>query len=100
VYNYMIFYIIIGHRSNKIQSLLDIDEFFSIFFKNTKKLYFFGKWGGMRHELYYLSFWPSMQSGIGMTIIYTHPVGSSHMSAIIFPEFNSSEIPIYVRGHK
>jgi hypothetical protein len=35
VYNYMIFYIIIGHRSNKVQSLLDIDEFFS------KKTHFF-----------------------------------------------------------
>jgi hypothetical protein len=26
--NYMIFYIIIGHRSNKIQILLDNDDFF------------------------------------------------------------------------
>jgi hypothetical protein len=36
----MIFYIIIGHRSNKIQSLLDIDEFFSFFFKKTQ-IYFY-----------------------------------------------------------
>jgi hypothetical protein len=46
VYNYIIFYIIIGHRSNKIQSLLDIDEFFSFFFKKTQQqnfLYIFGK---------------------------------------------------------
>jgi CCR4-NOT transcriptional regulation complex NOT5 subunit len=35
-------YIIIGHRSNKIQSLLDIDEFFSFFFKKTQNyLYFY-----------------------------------------------------------
>jgi hypothetical protein len=27
----VIFYIIIGHRSNKIQSLLDIDDFFHLF---------------------------------------------------------------------
>jgi hypothetical protein len=42
VYNYMIVYIIIGHRSNKIQILLDIDEFFSFFFqKNTNLLIYF-----------------------------------------------------------
>jgi hypothetical protein len=35
VYNYMIVYIIIGHRSNTIQSLLDIDDFF-IFSKKHK----------------------------------------------------------------
>jgi hypothetical protein len=35
--NYMIFYIIIGHMGNKIQNLLDIDDFFSILFKKTKK---------------------------------------------------------------
>jgi hypothetical protein len=33
--NYMIFYIIIGHRGNKIQILLDIDDFFSFLFKKT-----------------------------------------------------------------
>jgi hypothetical protein len=33
--NYMIFYIIIGHMGNKIQILLDIDDFFSILFKKT-----------------------------------------------------------------
>jgi hypothetical protein len=37
---YMIFYIIIGHRSNKIQSLLDIDELFSFFFKKTQIQFF------------------------------------------------------------
>jgi hypothetical protein len=31
VYNYMILFIIIGHRSNKIKILLDIDDFFSFF---------------------------------------------------------------------
>jgi hypothetical protein len=44
VYNYMIFYIIIGHRSNKIQSLLDINEFFSFFFKKTQKKIFVFFW--------------------------------------------------------
>jgi hypothetical protein len=34
--NYMIFYIIIGHMGNKIQILLDIDEFFSFIFKKTQ----------------------------------------------------------------
>jgi hypothetical protein len=37
----MIFYIIIGQRSNKIQSLLDIDEFFSFFFKKTQFYFYF-----------------------------------------------------------
>jgi hypothetical protein len=31
-------YIIIGHRSNKIQSLLDIDDFFSFFSLIKKKI--------------------------------------------------------------
>jgi hypothetical protein len=39
--NYMIFYIIIGHRSNKIQSLLDIDHFFSFFFQKTQIYFYF-----------------------------------------------------------
>jgi hypothetical protein len=41
----MIFNIIIGHMGNKIQILLDIDDFFSILFKKTKelKLFFFEK---------------------------------------------------------
>jgi hypothetical protein len=43
VYNYMIFYIIIVDRGNKIQILLDIDEFFSIFFKRTQIYYFLKK---------------------------------------------------------
>jgi hypothetical protein len=39
VYNYMIFYIIIGHRSNEIQILFYIDDFFSFFSpKNTNLL--------------------------------------------------------------
>jgi hypothetical protein len=41
VYNYMIFFIIIGHRSNKIQSLLDNDDFFSFFFKKTQIYFYF-----------------------------------------------------------
>jgi hypothetical protein len=35
----MICYIIIGHMGNKIQILLDIDDFFSILFKKTQIFY-------------------------------------------------------------
>jgi hypothetical protein len=37
----MIFYIIIGHRSNKIQILLNIDDFFSFLSKKHKFIYLF-----------------------------------------------------------
>jgi hypothetical protein len=38
------FYIIIGHRSNKKQILLDVDDFFSFFFQKNTNLFilFFG----------------------------------------------------------
>jgi hypothetical protein len=39
--NYMIFYIIIGHMGNKIQILLDIDDFISFFFKKNTILFLF-----------------------------------------------------------
>jgi hypothetical protein len=41
--NYMICYIIIGHMGNKIQILLDIDNFFSFFFKKTQIYFYFWK---------------------------------------------------------